>query len=125
MVSTSSTGAIGELQFAINCISLGINTSIPVLHDSPYDVVTEYNGIFYRVQVKYTGSDELLTSNTMYWNMSRSYSSNEVDFLALYSSGNGKTIIIPIKEVDGKTKIRYTEGGKYEKYINAFHLLKK
>jgi hypothetical protein len=96
-----------------------------VLHDSPYDVVTEYNGIFYRVQVKYTGSDELLTSNTMYWNMSRSYSSNEIDFLALYSSGNGKTIIIPIKEVDGKTKIRYTEGGKYEKYINAFHLLKK
>lgn len=123
--SASQTGAIGELQFAINCIKNGISASMPIMHSSRYDVVTEYNGIFYRVQVKSTLSKDLDKSNTISWMMDSSYSSKEIDFFAFYISDKDINIIVPIHEVDGKRKIRYTEGGKYEKYINAFDLLKQ
>jgi hypothetical protein len=123
--TTAQTGAIGELQFAINCIRHGISAAMPVLHDSRYDVVTEYNGIFYRVQVKSTRSKDLNDSNTIYWVMNTTYSSKEIDFIALHIEDNDTNIIVPIHEIDGKRKIRYTEGGKYEKYINAFDLLKQ
>jgi hypothetical protein len=123
--TTSQTGAIGELQFAINCLKRGINASMPVLHNSRYDVVTEYNGLFYRVQVKSTLSKDLDKSNTISWFMDSSYSSKEIDFFAFYISDKDTNIIVPIHELDGKRRIRYTEGGKYEKYINAFDLLKE
>jgi hypothetical protein len=123
--TTSQTGAIGELQFAINCLKRGINASMPVLHNSRYDVVTEYNGLFYRVQVKSTLSKDLDNSNTISWVMDSTYSSKEIDFFAFYISDKDTNIIVPIHEVDGKRRIRYTEGGKYEKYINAFELLKQ
>jgi hypothetical protein len=57
--------------------------------------------------------------------MDTSYSAKEVDFLVFYIEDSNINIIVPIHEVDGKRKIKYTEGGKYEKYINAFELLKE
>jgi len=109
--SSSQTGAIGELQFAINCINRGINASMPILHDSRYDVVTEYNGIFYRVQVKSTRSKDLNSSNTIAWAMDTSYSAKEVDFLVFYIEDSNINIIVPFLftgTTGGTTTVRIT-----------------
>ena len=47
-------GIIGEQILIAEFIKHGINVLLPVGDNSPYDIVIELNGIFYKVQVKTT-----------------------------------------------------------------------
>lgn len=126
MLSTSQVGAFGEYHFAARCIELGINVSFPAVHDCRYDVITEYNGLFYRVQVKSKLHSLQSQSTSNLWTLSQkaAYSEGQVDFFAFFLIDEKTYLIIPSSEVEGKRKLRTTPGGKYDKYNEAFHLLK-
>lgn len=126
MLSTSQIGAFGEYHFAARCIELGINVAFPAVHDCRYDVITEYNGLFYRIQVKSKQLSAQSKRSSNLWTLSHkaAYSEGEVDFFAFFLIDEKTYMIIPSNEIEGKQKLRTTPGGKYDQYHEAFHLLK-
>lgn len=76
----------------------GFNVLIPWGEDSRYDLVTEKNGIFKRIQVKYVtpknGALEIGIRSCNNYNIIH-YSPKDIDIIAAYSSNNNKVYFIP------------------------------
>ena len=99
-----------------------------VWHASLYDVATEHRGRFLRVQVKCTifhrGNSYKchLDSNGV------PYSPRDLDFIAALVIPTDTWYILPIRSTHGQPDILLTPHSpraKYEKYKEAWHLLKR
>ena len=123
-LSTEEKGYSTELFVAAKLIRLGFNVSNP-LAPYRYDLVIEKEGKFQRIQIKYSDSFKERETETIRFiifrkGLSTNYS-KDFDILVLVSEKSWW--IIPANIVDGKKELSITNGGKYEKYRNAFLLL--
>ena len=110
MSHTTVKGDIGELMFSAACLDNEILPSKPI-GTYRYDIITEFKGKMYRVQVKSSGvSRQLKGGESVRWNIGSGYTSNEVDFFALVYTTEGLIYIVPTSLVER------IEGNKF--YIN-------
>jgi len=106
----------------------GLPVSKPWGDSESFDCVVGRPGKFSAVQVKCTISE--LKSGQGYacstCSSGKPYRSGSFDFLAAYVVFEDAWYIIPAKVIRGMKSISLlTEGGKYEKYREAWHLLRE
>ena len=121
-------GEWAELRVITRALELKFRVSKPWGDSAPYDLVTDHRGRFRRDQVKCTifhrgNSDKChLDSNGL------PYSPRDIDFIAAYVIPTETWYILPIKSTKGQSDILLTphsKNAKYEKYKEAWHLLKR
>lgn len=123
-------GDIGELSFILQAKLNGLEILTPISASSVYDVVIHNDTSFVRVQVKSTNSFES-GSDCYKFNVGRGksskrkYHSSDIDYFALYIISLEMFYIIPFKKINVKTiRVYPNKKHKYNKYINAWGLLK-
>lgn len=52
MIDTRVTGELTELKCQLYCLEKGYIVSKPILDNARYDMLLDYNGKFYRIQIK-------------------------------------------------------------------------
>lgn len=109
MSISNQKGDIGEAAFVLDATKKGYWTG-KMPQGCPYDyVLDKKDGVIYRVQVKYraigkSGTISLkLTQNTFTNRVS--YTSNNVDFFAVYVPELDKVYLVPITDLEGKTEV--------------------
>jgi len=121
-------GEWAELRFITRAIELGFRVTKPWGDSSPYDVATEHRGRFLRVQVKCTifhrGNSYKchLDSNGV------PYSPRDIDIIAALIIPTDTWYILPIRATHRQSDILLTPNSprtKYERYKEAWHLLKR
>lgn len=121
-------GEWAELRFITRAIELGFRVTKPWGDSSPYDVATEHRGRFLRIQVKCTifhrGNSYKchLDSNGV------PYSPRDIDIIAALIIPTDTWYILPIRATHAQSDILLTPNSrdtKYEKYKEAWHLLKR
>ena len=121
-------GEWAELRFMERATELGLRVTKPWGDNSPYDLVIETNGRFLRVQVKCTifhrGNSYKchLDSNGV------PYRPTQIDFFAAYVIPTNTWYILPLKATHNQPDILLTphsRNAKYEKYKEAWHLLRR
>jgi uracil-DNA glycosylase family 4 len=106
------TGEAAELYFMARAAALGLIVSKAVQQNSPYDVIIEAGGQLRRVQVKstrYRGRCGWYQFNTIRHGHTyrRGYQAGEIDFLAGYVAPLDIWYILPISEVQDRTRISF------------------
>jgi Holliday junction resolvase-like predicted endonuclease len=123
MAKTKLKGDIAEAFVTYTLREKGFNVLIPWGEDARYDLVSEKNGVFKRIQVKYVTPKDgtLLVSFRSSNNYSIiHYSSKDVDIIAAYSSEQKKVYFIPLGSVSNRhsCKLRLTPTkNKQKKFV--------
>lgn len=114
-LSTQFKGTITEMQVALALLERGLTISRPLV-ESRYDLVLEYQGKFYRIQIKTSRLKEDktgITFNTSNSHINTKGVSNrnykgDADFFATYY--NGDCYLIPVDNCGSRSKtLRITE----------------
>ena len=117
MLTTTLKGHIAQLEVEKRATEKGCIVSRPVV-EARYDLVVDDGTSLYRVQVKYTaqsnrgaidiGLRKFGGNKEVGMRMSdvKTYSSDEVDVLAVFSPVTGKVYWLPIEVFEGKTVVR-------------------
>lgn len=117
--NTKEIGNLAELQCITGLYELGCDISIPFGNSQKYDLIMDYEGKLYKVQVKHA-KDEFTEDKITHFSFKTrwqghnssgytqtSYTKDDIDFFATYHQG--KVYLIPVEECSGATKtIRYT-----------------
>ena len=128
-------GEMAELIFVVKAISMGFAVCKPYGNSEPYDVVVE-DGRLLRIQVK-----SVFTTSRWGYSVAVSrqgshrhtvqYTAQEIDFIAAYVVPHDAWYIIPVEEIVSRAHIRFypggskkRDGGRYEKYREAWDLLR-
>lgn len=121
MRNSKEIGNLTELQCITGLYELGCDVSIPFGNSQKYDLIMDYKGKLYKVQVKHAAekTDEtggVIThfvfktrwqSHNSNGYKQNSYSEEDIDFFATYCQG--KVFLIPVEECSGAEKsIRFT-----------------
>lgn len=105
MAITKQKGDIAEAFVTYLLKRKGFNVLIPWGEDNKYDLVTEKNGVFKRVQVKYVtpknGVLEVPMRSSNNYNIIH-YSSKDIDIIAAYSSQQSKVYLIPLNKIKNR-----------------------
>ena len=121
-------GEWAELRFMTRATELGFIVAKPWGDSAPFDLALIYRRLFVRVQVKCTifhrGNSYKchLDSNGV------PYRPDQIDFFAAYVIPTDTWYILPIKATNHQPDILLTphsKNAKYEKYKEAWHLLKR
>ena len=94
----------------------------------PYDIVIDHRGLFRRIQVKCTICHRGNSYKCHLDSNGQPYSSREIDFIAAYVIPTDTWYILPIKATNNQPDILLTpqaKNGKYAKYKEAWHLLRR
>ena len=130
--SPKAQGELVEIRFLLEATSQGLEVAKPWGDNLPYDFLVGRNGCFHRVQVKSTRSRvyrgyQVITVHSK----AKPYTAREVDFLAAYTIPEPAWYLIPVEEIAGKQAIVLfprqppTRGGRFERYREAWHLLRR
>lgn len=138
MAITKQKGDIAEAFVTFLLKQNDFNVLIPWGEDNRYDLVSEKNGVFKRIQVKYVstrnGGLEVAIRSVNNYNIIH-YSLKDIDIIAAYSPEQNKVYLIPLNSIKNRSqvKLRLTPTiNKQKKYItmatkyeNNFDLLEK
>ncbi len=105
MYSSHKKGILGELEFALHLIKQGYTVLQPVNPNSSYDLVTEKENTFQRIQVKYlTPKNGILRIELERpKRKTANYRSREVDAFGVYDPSHQKFYLIPIGKITSKS----------------------
>ena len=108
MALTKKKGAIAETKVLAYLTERDFNVSVPWGEDIRYDLVSEKNGVFKRVQVKYitpkNGRLDVFPRSANNWNTIK-YTSENIDVMAIYNPKSGRIYFIPITVFPDNSKI--------------------
>ena len=85
-VDNNARGCFAEYQFGIECLKRGIVVSYPLLDACVYDCIADTGQDIFRIQIKSTAKDIQENRNTVQANWHTSYSTDDVDYFAVYVS---------------------------------------
>jgi hypothetical protein len=128
-------GQMAELIFVLKALSMGFAVCKPYGDSEAYDLVVGERNRMLRIQVKsvFTSKRWGYTVAVARKRLHRhiQYTADEIDFIAAYVVPHDAWYIIPVEEVLNLSNIRlYPEGtrkkdgGYFEKYREAWHLLR-
>jgi len=123
MAITKQKGDIAEAFVTYLLKQNGFNVLIPWGEDNRYDLVSEKNGVFKRIQVKYVtpkdGVVEVRARSCNNYNIIR-YSPKDIDIIAAYSSEHHKVYFVPLNGIKHrstyKLRLRPTKN-KQKKFV--------
>ena len=114
-MNTKEIGNLTELQCITGLYELGCDISLPFGNSQKYDLIIDWKGKLYRVQVKHSsqitepdGTPAAFVFKTRWQGHNTSgytqncYTKEDTDFFATYY--NGKVFLIPIEECSGAEK---------------------
>ena len=108
MALTKKKGAIAETKVLAYLIERGFNVSIPWGEDVRYDLVSEKDGVFKRIQIKYVtpknGCLVVFLRSANNWNTIK-YTVKDIDITAVYDPKNDKIYFIPITMFSNNSRI--------------------
>ena len=110
MGQTNAKGEIGEAMILADLQRQGHGIAIPFGHDLPFDliVVRKEDGALEKVQCKYTTSNGRVIRakirSCSAW-VNHRYTSEEVDWIAVYDSTSDRCFYLPSSEWDGQTEL--------------------
>jgi hypothetical protein len=125
MAITKQKGDIAEAYVMFFLKKHGFTVLLPFGEDTRYDIVTEKNGVFKRIQVKYvTSRNGILEVPMRSCNNHQiiHYSSSHIDILAAYEPKFNKVYFIPLKNNINRSsyKLRLVPAkNKQKKYIHS------
>jgi Holliday junction resolvase len=138
MAITKQKGDIAEAFIVYLLRQKGFNVLVPWGEDNRYDLVTEKNGVFKRIQVKYaTPKDGVVEVRIRSCNNHDviHYSQKDVDIIAVYAPGKDKVYFVPLKSITNKSlcKLRFKPAKNKQKkliilastYESRFDLLER
>ena len=145
IVDTKRLGEVGELAFILKATSLGFTPSRPYGDRRPYDFLLECGPRVLRIQIKSAFSNRLRDGHRYSVNTGISrkseitekrervgYTSADVDFIVAYVEPQNAWYVIPVDALGQRTFINLyplgktrTIGGQFEKYREAWHLLRE
>ncbi len=106
MAITKQKGDIAEAFVTYLLKQNGFNVLIPWGEDNRYDLVTEKNGVFKRIQVKYVASSngalEVNIRSSNNYNVIH-YSPKDVDIIAAYLPKQNKVYFIPLSSIKNRS----------------------
>jgi len=124
MAITKQKGDIAEAYITYLLKKHGFNVLLPWGEDTRYDIVTEKNGIFKRIQIKYvTSHDGSLQVPMRSCNNHQiiHYSQSDIDIVAAYDPHDNRVYFIPLKKHTNRSAFRVRlvpAKNKQKKYIN-------
>ena len=127
MYKTHSKGILGELAFTYRLIEKGFTVLTPINQNSSYDIVTEKDGKFMRIQVKYRTP----VNGTLRVELYRPLKPNElyfgrgVDAMGLYDPLNRKFYLIPLSVINTKSEFRIRIDKPKGKRSKSMHFAKE
>jgi len=128
MSATNRKGDIAEAAFLFEAISRGYNVCSSYKQDSAYDCVLDRKGSLERVQIKYreiTEKGNLVITITQDTKTNRrDYSSENIDYFAVYVPELKQIAYIPIKLCEGKTRITLRVAETKNKQVKGINYLK-
>jgi len=138
MAITKQKGDIAEAFVTYLLKQNGFNVLVPWGEDNRYDLVSEKNGVFKRIQVKYAtpkgGTIEVRIRSCNNYNIIH-YSPKDIDIIAVYSSEQKRVYFVPLNTIRNRSiyKLRLeptkNKQKKYvvmaSKYESRFDLLEK
>ncbi|RJO63892.1 MAG: hypothetical protein C4540_06110 [Candidatus Omnitrophota bacterium] len=109
MAITKQKGDIAEAFVMYLLKTQGFNVLIPWGEDTRYDIVSEKNGIFKRIQVKYVSSnngvlDVAIRSSNNY-NV-KPYTSSEIDIIAAFCPLLNKVYFLPLNIIKNRRSLK-------------------
>ena len=117
MVFSKAKGLSTELLCQAYLTSLGYNVSVPLGEDCRYDIILDVDGKLKRIQIKScTETNNGLSFSTKSIttsgenNIIHRYTKEEIDFIAIYYSG--QCYLIPIEEFEGQKQKSLSFTGK-------------
>lgn len=138
MAITKQKGDIAEAFVTYLLKQNGFNVLIPWGEDNRYDLVSEKNGVFKRIQVKYAspkdGTVEVRIRSCNNYNVIH-YSPKDIDIIAVYSSKQNKVYFLSLRNIKNRSicKLRLSPNKNNQKkfivmaseYESRFDLLEK
>ena len=123
-------GEWAEMRFMVRAAEHGVTVTKPWGDSSCYDFASEYDGNFYRVQVKCTSTKH---DNSYLCNVRAgggvSYIENQIDFLAAYIIPLDLWYIVPaavaVNHRSGIVLSPHLPTSKHARYREAWHLLRE
>ena len=114
-MTTKEQGICGEAKVLAKFIELGIPVSIPFGDNCSYDLVAEFNGKLQKTQVKSSSqTDSNCTKFRMRKvrinrnkNVIKHYTTDEVDYYALYSTVRDKVYLVKSDEHTDSLNVRF------------------
>jgi PD-(D/E)XK nuclease superfamily protein len=122
-------GEWAELRFMQRATERGFRVAKPWGETAPYDVATEHQGLFLRVQVKCTICKSRNSRNSYVCTVSSCravYRPDQLDFFAAYVIPTDTWYVVPILATNSQRAIilsPHLEKSKYGQYQEAWHLL--
>ncbi|OGH68253.1 MAG: hypothetical protein A3C15_03865 [Candidatus Magasanikbacteria bacterium RIFCSPHIGHO2_02_FULL_50_9b] len=96
-------GALGELAVATQLMRMGWRVLFPFGENCRYDLAIERNGIFKRVQVKYStpknGTLRINCKSSNNWSV-LAYTPDQIDFYAVYNPQSEKVYFISVRDAN-------------------------
>ena len=110
MRNTKEVGNLTELQCLTGLYELGCDVSIPFGNSQKYDLIMDWNGKLYKVQVKHAHDHdgEFFTFKTRWQGHNAAgytqtkYTKEDIDFFATFY--NGHIYLVPVEECSGAEK---------------------
>ena len=114
-MNTKIVGELTELKCQMYCIEQGFTVSKPVLDSARYDMLLDYNGKIYRIQIKTSRwmSDEhegiIFNCKSQHsvsgGNKIMKYTPDEIDFFM--TEFEGKFYLVPCKAAKSEMRLRF------------------
>ena len=114
MLTSNNKGNIAEAAIALEAVKLGIDVLKPVAEHGRYDLALELGGRLLRVQCKWGSLDRELgvicvrvggSRHTPGGYVTSTYSTEEIDAVAVYCDDLAETFLIPIDVAAGKRQL--------------------
>lgn len=110
MRNSKEIGNLTELQCITGLYELGCNISIPFGNSQKYDLIMDWNGKLYKIQIKHANEhgDTHFSFKTRWQSHNMNgytqtlYTKNDIDFFATWCQG--EVYLIPIEECSGAEK---------------------
>ncbi len=131
--SPKAQGELVEIRFLLEATSHGLEVSKPWGDNLPYDFLAGRKGRYHRVQVKSSATRHCRGYHVSCFRPAghRSYRPDEVDFLAAYIDPEQAWYVIPVRAFAPRKTLTVfphqppTRGGRFERYREAWHLLRR
>ena len=132
-LDNKEVGGIGELMFSTEALKRGFIVSKPLIDTRKYDLVLDNRqGRLIRVQVKTTVVNPDAREGSFKFNIGhgrtgkKTYTNDNIDFLACYALHENTFFIIPVAAVRGQVTVRINSNNpdsKFLRYKEAWDLL--
>lgn len=109
MINTTNLGNIGQANIIAKFVSLNVPVYIPFCEGYKADMIADFNGKLNKIQIKTT--EKIHEDSYMIWSIAcqqgfhgnkTKYTSQEVDYFALYCIENGIMCLVPFDDTLGK-----------------------